>query len=65
MLSLFVGGVARLRSATRSTMLVLSAAELAGVPGMGGLGRSLFGDAIGVAMVIGDSTINCVGANCA
>ena len=64
MLSLFVGGVVRLHSSTRSAMLVLSAADLAGVPGMGRRGRMLSGDVVGVAMVIGDLTINCVGAGC-
>ena len=55
MLSLVVGVVVHLRSATRAAML----ADLAGVLGMERRGLSISGE------VIGDSTINCVGADCA
>ena len=59
MLSLVVGLVVRLHIAMRAAMLVLSTADLAGVLGMERRGLSIYGD------VIGDSTINCVGADCA
>ncbi len=65
MLSLVVDGGARLRSAMRVAMLVLSAADLAGVLGLVRRGHSISGEVSGGAMAIGDSTINCGGDKCA
>ena len=65
MLSLFVGGVVRLRCATRSAMLVLSTADLAEVLGLERRGHLISGEVSGGAMTSGDSKISCDGDDCA
>ena len=65
MLSLVVDGGVRRRSATPVAILVLSAAGLAGVLGLVRRGRLISDEVSGGAMASGDSTINCVGADCA